>query len=52
VVLRTAVGNTASQEVARRAGFRPDGVRRGGMRKLDGTRLDAAIFLRDRGQRP
>lgn len=48
VVLRTAVGNTASQEVARRAGFRPDGVRRGGLHKVDGTRLDAAVFLLDR----
>jgi RimJ/RimL family protein N-acetyltransferase len=46
VLLRAAVGNAASQEVARRAGFRPDGVQRGGLRKLDGTRLDAAVFVR------
>jgi RimJ/RimL family protein N-acetyltransferase len=47
VVLRAAVGNDASQAVARRAGFRPDGVQRGGLRKLDGTRLDAAVFVLD-----
>ena len=46
VRLRAAVGNTASQEVARRAGFRADGLQRGGIRRLDGRRLDAAVFVR------
>ena len=51
VLLRAAVGNTASQEVARRAGFRPHGVQRGGIRRLDGTRLDAAVFRLERSGR-
>jgi RimJ/RimL family protein N-acetyltransferase len=48
VVLRAAVGDAAAQGAARRAGFRADGVQRGGLRKLDGTRLDAAVVVLDR----
>ena len=51
VLLRAAVGNTASQQVARRAGFRADGVLRGGVRRLDGSRLDAAVFRLERSGR-
>jgi RimJ/RimL family protein N-acetyltransferase len=46
VRLLTFPGNTASQAVARRAGFVPDGVRRGGIRRLDGSQVDAAVFVR------
>jgi RimJ/RimL family protein N-acetyltransferase len=46
VRLLTALGNSASQAVARRAGFTPDGVLTGGLARLDGTRQDAALFVR------
>jgi RimJ/RimL family protein N-acetyltransferase len=49
VQLFTAIGNAASQGVARRAGFAPAGVRRGGITKLDGSRKDAAVFVRVNG---
>jgi RimJ/RimL family protein N-acetyltransferase len=47
VRLLTLLGNDASQEVARRAGFRAEGVLRGGITRLDGSRCDAALFVRD-----
>jgi RimJ/RimL family protein N-acetyltransferase len=49
VRLLTALGNTASQAVARRAGFAREGVRKGGIVKLDGSRQDAAVFVRAEG---
>lgn len=49
VRLLTFPGNVASQAVARRAGFRPVGVRRGGITKLDGAREDALVFVRASG---
>jgi RimJ/RimL family protein N-acetyltransferase len=49
VRLLTALGNSASQGVARRAGFSPDGIRVDGITKLDGSRQDAAVFVRVNG---
>jgi RimJ/RimL family protein N-acetyltransferase len=47
VRLLTLPGNAASQAVARKAGFHPAGVLRGGITRLDGTRCDAALFVRE-----
>lgn len=49
VHLLTFPGNTASQGVARRAGFRPDGIRRRAIARLDGSREDAVVFVRVSG---
>jgi RimJ/RimL family protein N-acetyltransferase len=49
VRLLTAIGNAASQGVARRAGFTREGIRRGGITKLDGSQQDAAVFVRVNG---
>jgi RimJ/RimL family protein N-acetyltransferase len=40
------VGNTASQAVARRAGFTREGVVRGALEYRDGSRGDAVLFAR------
>ncbi len=44
VLLRAADGNTASQRIARRIGFRPSGVDRHGERLRDGTVRDMLRF--------
>ncbi len=46
VHLYTDVGNTASQAVARRAGFTQEGVVRSCLEYRDGTRSDAVLFGR------
>jgi RimJ/RimL family protein N-acetyltransferase len=46
VHLFTDVGNAASQAVARRAGFREEGVVRGCLDRRDGSRADAVLFGR------
>ncbi len=46
VHLYTDVGNTASQAVARRAGFTQEGVVRSCLEYRDGTRSDALLFGR------
>ena len=46
VHLFTDVGNTASQAVARRAGFSEEGVVRGCLSYRDGSRADAVLFGR------
>ena len=48
VQLLTVVGNTASQGVARGAGFSPAGRVRDGLRYPDGSTGDAEVFVRRR----
>jgi RimJ/RimL family protein N-acetyltransferase len=50
VHLYTDVGNTASQAVARRAGFTQEGVVRSCLEYRDGSRADAMLFGRLRGE--
>jgi RimJ/RimL family protein N-acetyltransferase len=50
VHLYTDVGNTASQAVARRAGFTQEGVVRSCLEYRDGTRADALLFGRLAGE--
>jgi RimJ/RimL family protein N-acetyltransferase len=50
VHLYTDVGNTASQAVARRAGFTQEGVVRSCLAYRDGTRADALLFGRLAGE--
>jgi RimJ/RimL family protein N-acetyltransferase len=50
VRLLTLIGNEPSQAVARRAGFTESGVMPGRLRLLDGSRADAALFVRRRDE--